>query len=338
MRLVSRVHLVQLAVDHPLQGARPRVTQRGVQITLGCIWLLAGLLQFQSYMYGSAFLTQVIEPTAQGSPSFISDPILTLAHFYGHDQALWNTLAAEIQCAIGLGLILSRKTVRAALFVSFFWALVIWWFGEGFAMVFSGTPVSPLMGAPGAVIIYALIGLLAWPTGREAEPSAAAGGLLGDRGGLVVWSLLWVEAAYLWLLNVDRSKNAISGQLMGMASAAPHLLASWENSAAGVAKGNGAVIAVVLAVVSVGLAAGVWTRARAAVLGGGIVLSLAYWVLGQSLGGPFWIGNATDVNAGPLFVLLAVALMPPLTLARRPRRTAAPAASLVRPSDGQTRA
>jgi hypothetical protein len=333
------------------RAGRLRITQRGVQITLGCIWLLAGLLQFQSYMYGSDFLTQVLEPAAQGSPSFISDPILTLAHFYGHDQALWNTLAAEIQCAIGLGLILSPKTVRPALFVSFFWALVVWWFGEGFAMVFSGTPVSPLMGAPGAVIAYALIGLLVWPTGRDAEPSAAGGGLLGDRGGLVVWSLLWVEAAYLWLLNVDRSKNGIRDQLTAMASVSPHLLASWENSVASASKGDGEVIAVVLAIVSVGLAVGVWTRARAAVLSVGIILSLAYWVLGQSVGGPFWVGTATDVNAGPLFVLLAMALMPPLT--QRRRRAAAPLASSAgrvtradrgpgvqrdRASDGHTRA
>jgi hypothetical protein len=312
-------------------AGRLRITQRGVQIALGCIWMLAGLLQFQSYMYGSDFVSQVLEPSAQGSPAFISDPILTLAHFYGHDQALWNTLAAEIQCAIGLGLILSRKTVRPALFVSFFWALIVWWFGEGFAMVFSGTPVSPLMGAPGAVIIYALIGLLVWPTGREAEPSAAGGGLLGERGALVVWSLLWIEAAYLWLLNTDRSKNAISDQLTAMAGASPHLLAGWESSVASAAKGGGEAIAVVLAIVSLGLAAGVWTRARAAVLGTGIVLSLAYWVLGQSVGGPFWIGSATDVNAGPLFVLLALALMPPLKLALRPRPAAPPVASAARP-------
>jgi hypothetical protein len=45
-------------------------------------------------------------------------------------------------------------------------------------------------------------------------------------------------------------------------------------------------------------------------LGVGIVISLAYWVFGQSLGGPFWVGNATDVNAAPLFVLLAVAIFP----------------------------
>ena len=42
----------------------------------------------------------------------------------------------------------------------------------------------------------------------------------------------------------------------------------------------------------------------------GIVVSLAYWVFGQSLGGPFWSESATDVNAAPLLVLLAIALVP----------------------------
>jgi hypothetical protein len=296
------------------------ITPRGVQIALGCFWLLAGLLQFQTYMYSSAFLTQVIEPNAPGSPSFISGPILTFAHFYGHDQVLWNTLAAELQCALGLGLVLSKKTVRATLLVSFLWALWVWWMGEGFATVFSPTPVSPLMGAPGAVLLYGLIGLLVWPTSREPERSAADAGPLGDRGGCVVWSLLWVEAAYLWLLHVDRAPNAVGDQLRMMASGSPHVLASWENSVAGVTQGHGEVIAIVLVIASFGIAAGVWTRARGILLVASIVLSLGYWVLGQSLGGPFWIGNATDINAGPLFVLLALALMSPPRLTLRARR------------------
>jgi hypothetical protein len=153
------------------------------------------LVALATEVYSPAFLTTIVEPTAAGSPSFISGPILTFAHFYGHDPALWNTLAGEVQCAIGLGLIVSRKTVRAALLVSFFWAFWVWWMGEGFGMVFSGTPVSSLMGAPGAVLLYGLIGLLVWPTGREGERSAADGGPIGDRGGLIIWSALWVEAA-----------------------------------------------------------------------------------------------------------------------------------------------
>ena len=38
-----------------------------------------------------------------------------------------------------------------------------------------------------------------------------------------------------------------------------------------------------------------------------IVLSLAYWVFGQGLG-EVLSGSSTDPNAGPLFVLLALAL------------------------------
>ncbi len=320
--------------------SRLRITRRGLQIALGCIWLLDGLLQFQSYMYSHAFIAEIIEPTAKGQPGFISDPILTFAHFYGHDLTLWNTLAAEIQCAIGLGLILSRRTVRPALLVSFAWAFVVWWFGEGFGTILSGAPVSPLMGAPGAVLVYGLIGLLVWPkvsegersvaegerSVAEGERSVADGGLLGDRGGLVVWSLLWLEAAVLWMLNVDRSKGAIHEQIAGMAAAAPHWLATTQTSVANSSQGHGVTIATLLAAASVLIALGVWTRLRAGVLALGVVLSLAYWVFGQSLGGPFWAGQATDVNTGPLFVLLALTLMPRPSPARRAERVSAPAA------------
>jgi hypothetical protein len=305
--------------------SRLRITRRGLQIALGGIWLLDGLLQFQSYMYSHEFISQVIEPTATGQPGFISDPIIALAHFYGHDLTLWNTLAAEIQCAIGLGLILSRRTVRPALLVSFVWAFVVWWFGEGFGLILSGAPVSPLMGAPGAVLVYGLIGLLVWPKDAEGERSVADGGLLGDRGGLAVWSLLWLEAAVLWMLNVDRSRSVIHEQIAGMASASPHWLATAQNSVAKASQGHGVTIATLLALASVLIALGVWTRWRPGVLAVGVVLSLAYWVLGQSLGGPFWAGQATDVNAGPLFVLLALTLMPIPSAARQAERVSVPA-------------
>ncbi len=311
--------------------SRLRITRRGIQIALGGIWLLDGLLQFQSYMYTHAFIAEVIEPTAKGQPGLIGAPILTLAHLYGHDLTLWNTLAAEVQCAIGLGLILSRRTVRPALLVSFVWAFIVWWFGEGFGTILSGTPVSPLMGAPGAVLVYGLIGLLVWPKDPEGERSAADGGLLGDRGGLVVWSLLWLEAAVLWLLRVDRSKGAIHEQISGMAAMSPHWLATAQSSVAKSAGGHGVTIATLLALASALIALGVWTRLRPGALAAGATLSLAYWVFGQSLGGPFWGGNATDVNTGPLLVLLALTLMPQLGAARRPERARAPATPADRP-------
>jgi len=284
-----------------------RLTRRGIQIALGCIWLLDGLLQFQSYMYTHDFISQVILPTAQSQPGVISDPITTIGNFYGRDLTLWNTIAAEIQCAIGLGLIVSRRTVRPALLLSFGWAVCVWWFGEGLGTILSGAPVSPLMGAPGAVIVYGLIGLLVWPRrGEDVDGAPVDGGLLGRHGGEIVWSVLWGEAAVLWFLNVNRSKTAIHDQISGMASASPHWLASPLNSVANSSQGHGVAIATLLGIVSIIIAVGVWTPARPAVLAAGLALSLAYWVFGQSLGGPFWAGQATDVNAGPLFALLAL--------------------------------
>jgi hypothetical protein len=300
----------------PRLVGRPLVTTRGIQITLGLIWLLVGLLQFQSFMYTHGLVSEVFGPAAEKQWSIVGGPMKTIDAFYGRDLTLWNTLAAEIQCAIGLGLILSRKTVKPALLLSFLWAPAVWWFGEGFGGLTSNTLPAPLMGAPGAVILYAIIGLLVWPTSKREGRSPADLGPLGDRGGLYAWSGLWLLAAGLWLVNVNRAKEATSEMIKGMAEASPHWRAKLQNSIAHHAQGHGTTIAVVLAIISVAVSLGVWwAPLRWPALALGIFVPLAYWVLGQSLGGPFWIGNATDVNAGPLFVLLGVALFPVAQLA-----------------------
>jgi len=309
-----------LAVSVPF-GGRLRVTTRGIQIALGLIWLLDGLLQFQSFMYTHAIVTEVFGPAAEKQWSIVGGPMQTIDSFYGRDLTLWNTLAAEIQCAIGLGLILSRRTVKLALLLSFVWAPVVWWFGEGFGGLTSNTLPSPLMGAPGGVILYAIIGLLVYPTSKRKGRSPADLGPLGDHGGLWAWSGLWALSAGLWLVNVNRANGATHEMIKGMAAASPHWLAKFQNSIGGHTQGHGATIAVVLAIVSVAVAIGVWTPLRWPALASGIVVSLAYWALGQDLGGPFWIGNATDVNAGPLFVLLAIALFPMAQRATGAERT-----------------
>jgi hypothetical protein len=314
--------------------ARIRVSARGIQIALGVIWLLDGLFQFKGFMYTHGIVSEVFGPAAEKQPSWVASPMKTFDDFYGSDLTLWNTLAGEIQVAIGLALILSRKSVKPALLASFLWAPLVWWFGEGFGGLTSNTLPAPLMGAPGAVILYALIGLLVWPSegtqqGSTARParSPAAKGPLGDRGGLVVWSALWSLSAGLWLMNANRAAGATSEMIKAMAEASPHWLAKIQEWGVHHAQGHGTTIAVVLAIVSVAVALGVWTPLRSVALWVGIALSLAYWVFGQSLGGPFWVESATDVNSAPLFVLLAVALFP---LAQPPLgRTEAPVAAPV---------
>jgi hypothetical protein len=282
-------------------GTHPRrpafVTARGVQIALGLIWLLDGLFQFQSFMFTHGIVTEVFEPAMHGQPSFIGEPMRTMDDFYGRDLTLWNSLSGEIQIAIGLGLMCGKRLLKPALAVSFAWALYVWWFGEGFGGLTSNTLPSPLMGAPGAVILYAFVGML------------------GDRGGLYLWSGLWTISAGLWLANVNRAKEATHGMIAEMAEASPHWLARIQDSLAKHTAGHGGTIAIALAVVSLALAVGVWTPLRWPALAIGIALSLAYWLYGQDLGGPFWAESATDVNAGPLFVLLAVTLLPVAQLA-----------------------
>ena len=297
---------------------RLSLTRRGLRITLGLIWLLDGGLQFQSFMYSHGFLKEVIEPNAAMQPAWIGHPMISAAHFAGHNLALWDTLFGLVQVAIGLGVIF-RRTARPALLASFGWAFVVWWFGEGFGMIPAGM-ASPLTGAPGAVLLYALIGLLVWPTEqteqdgssaalRKREGTSAGAGLIGERGGQIVWSALWLTATALWCLSANRAADAPSEALKTAAGNSMHWLASLQSSLAGTTKGHGEAIAITLAVVSLTVAAGVWTRLRREALLLGALLAIAYWALGQSLGG-LRTGKATDPNAGPLFVLLALTLLP----------------------------
>ncbi|HTA11772.1 MAG TPA: hypothetical protein VK765_00025, partial [Solirubrobacteraceae bacterium] len=55
-------------------GSWPRVTTRGVQVALGVLWLLDGLLQFKSFMFTHNIVTEVFEPVIHGQPAFIGDP------------------------------------------------------------------------------------------------------------------------------------------------------------------------------------------------------------------------------------------------------------------------
>jgi hypothetical protein len=267
---------------------------RTAQTLLGLIWLLDGGLQFQAFMYGSGFI-HLLTGLTTGQPGWLHDSMIWATHTLQSDQVLWNTLFALTQVAIGLGL-LYRRTVKPALALSFAWALVVWWFGEAFGMMFM-TMASPLTGAPGAVSLYALIGAIAWPNGRP-------GGLLGVRGARLAWGGLWIVMAWLWLEAPSSAGNAISTSI-NAAPSGMSWLSTVQNWAANGSRGNGLPIALVLAGLSLAIALAVltnWHPKPFLLLA--VLLNLGYWVFGQGFGG-IPQGGATDPNAGPLFVLLA---------------------------------
>jgi hypothetical protein len=291
--LPARNHL---AVDG-LRAYFAAHAQRTIQTVLGLVWLLDGALQFQSFMYGPG-LIKSLTAMAPGEPHWLASPLLWGASAMQQHQALCNTLCALVQIAIGLG-ILYQRTVKQALLVSFVWALLVWWFGEAFGALLVNT-ANPLTGAPGAVLLYAFIGAIVWPNDRR-------GGLLGVTGMQVLWAGLWLVMGGLWLLPANSGSDA-TFRMIKAAPAGMGWLAGLQSDLADASKGHGLIIAGVLAAVSivVGLTVALNYRPRA-FLGIAIVLNLAYWLVGQGFGGVF-AGGATDPNAGPLFVLLSVAL------------------------------
>jgi len=290
-----------------------RVGPRTIQIGLGVLWLLDGILQLQPKMFGAAFADQVIRPSANGQPGPVAWPIDEMARLVSVHPATSNGIFASVQILIGIGLF-RRDTVRAALALSFVWACGVWCFGEGFGMLLTGT-ASPLSGAPGAVLLYALIGVLVWPGPVTKEypgssPSAVAQGPLGELGGRVIWAAVWLGMSGLWLLPANAGPDGVGNALTTAAGSSPTWLAHFQNSLGGALQGDGLAVSIVLALLSLGIGIGPLISRHATVfLIAGAALSLDYWVLGQSFGG-IVTGIATDPNSGPLFILLALALFP----------------------------
>ncbi len=298
-----------------------RISARTIQVGLGVIWLLDGLLQLQPRMFGPDFANQVILPTAQGQPGLISSMITHAAHLIALQPALTNSVFAGVQILIGLGLLI-RQTVRPALALSFVWALGVWALGEGFGMLFTGT-ASPLTGAPGGALLYAAVGLLVWPRSlrtsadRAVAGPAAAEGPLGARGGRAVWAIVWGGMGILWLLPANRAEGSVSGTISGAVAGEPSWLAHVQLSVAHALGNGGAGLAVAAAALSFVIGLGpLVARHTTVFLVLGAALALDFWVFGEAFGQPF-SGIATDPNSGPLLILLALTLYPNRTLARQ---------------------
>jgi hypothetical protein len=282
--------------------------RRALQLGLAAVWLLDAVLQYQSFMFTKGF-SQMIGGTAAGNPFVIARPITWNANLVGHHLALVNTIFATIQLLIGLGIAL-RPTVRVALAGSIVWALGVWWFGEGLGGVLNGT-ASPLNGAPGAVIVYALLAVLLWPADREAAAPFTAARAVGAHVARALWLVLWLSLAYFALTPANRAPQALNGMIAGMESGQPGWLSAIDKSAASLVANQGLAASIVLAAALVVIAVGVYLppSAAKATLVLAIVVTLVIWVVGEAFGG-ILAGGATDPNSGPPLVLLALAFWP----------------------------
>ena len=275
---------------------------RTLQSALGAIWLLDGALQLQPYMFTKGFVTGVLVPAADGNIGFVSHPALSIAHAMVPDVATWNALFATIQLLLGIGIIAGSLTRRAPLLRlvlagSFAWAAAVWWLGEGLGGVLTGA--SPLSGAPGAVALYVVIGLLVWPGEDTAAP------LLASRFARGAWVALWTLSALLLLEPPNQGRDAVSSVIAAASAGEPGPLRSVLMHAAGALRGAGpwldSLLALVMLAVGVAVALGILPRVALAI---SIVLAIGIWIFGEAFGG-ILTGQGTDPNSGPLWVLLA---------------------------------
>ena len=266
-------------------------------------------------MFGRGFANQILMPASRGSPSGVTGPALAFTRLVLHAPAAWNTAFAVTQLLLGLGL-LRRPSVRAALAASIAWALAVWWFGEGLGGVLSGS-ASPLTGAPGAVILYALLAVAAWPVparnaaaARRPGGPVAAGSPLGLAGARAAWLVLWGSFAYFILQPACRAPGGLQDTFAGLASGEPGWVAAMDRVVASAAGPHGLAFSIGLAVIFVAAGFGVfWPVTARAALILSAVAGVAIWVLGENFGA-LLTGQGTDPGSGLLLVLLAAAFWP----------------------------
>jgi hypothetical protein len=284
--------------------------RRTLQLVLAALWLFDAILQFQPYMFTRAFGTQMIAGSAVGNPTTLAHQITSAGRAIGHHAIVTGTVFALIQLVIALG-IAWRPTVKFALVLSVVWAFGVWWIGEGLGGVLTAT-ASPVTGAPGAVILYALLAVLLWPADDEPPSSPfLAAHPLGATRARALWLVLWASMAYYALQAANRSSQGLHDMISAMALGQPHWLSSLDNSVARLVAHRGLEVSIVLAVAFALIAIATFLPPPTArvIMVVAVVLSALIWVVGEAFGAIF-SGTGTDPNTGPLLILLAAAYWP----------------------------
>jgi hypothetical protein len=287
-----------------LESFSKKITKRKIQIALSLLWLLDGLAQLQPKMFTNQFANNVIAPAAQGQPAVVSDPVNFVVHLILHQPALFNAMFALIQLSLGV-LILCKRTTKYGLIASIFWGLAVWYLGEGLGGLAGGQALL-LTGAPGAALLYAIIGLAVMPAktkNNDSSKEPPADWLT------YVWLVLWLSGILLLLWSKMTTKT-LAAMVYGLASGAPGWLAAldyhvshWLNF-----KSNGLIAMAIIVYFAIGLMVILPRWWRLIAVSVGIVISMLYWVVGQSAAG-YYSGLATDVSTAPLIILLGIAVL-----------------------------
>lgn len=160
--LPTRNHKPLLAqYSQPTPTIAPK---RFLRITLGVLWIIAGLLQAQPDMfttdfyanYPSKVMESLLQSVADGQPKWL-DALVHFGMFVWAEHPIFYNIGA-ILVQIGIGSILlfgpAKGWSKFGLWTSIVWGTGVWVFGEGMGGLFSGATFFD--GWPGAVILYVL--------------------------------------------------------------------------------------------------------------------------------------------------------------------------------------
>lgn len=312
---------------------QPLLSQKRLVQILGALWLIDGLLQLQPEMFTMNMVNGTLVPILQAQPAPIAANLTWVVTLLTENLAVFNVIIALVQIAIGISLFIGSRTypasrlVKGAVIASIFWALIVWYGGEGMSMLLTGQ-ASILTGAPGAVLLYPLLGLVIYPrrVAREQETGEEPVGILSRQQ--LLWGLaaFWFFAALLQLQPFWWQPGQIS-QAIGAMSGAGGLdylfvdpVLNWLSNITGHAE---IVLNVVLIVLFAALGAGlllVKNERLRPLLVVSIVISFIVWWGAEGFGMIF-SGMATDFNSGLLLIVMALACWPSIQRALAERRS-----------------
>ena len=294
----------------PPSSQKSRDLQRTFRLLLATVWLMDAALQLQPFMFtrGAQGFSGMLNGTAPGNPSWISHSITWNASNVFHEPILWNTLFAGTQFVIAFG-IAWKRTTKPALALSIVWSIGVWWFGEGLGNVFHGG-ATPFGGGPGAVLFYAVLAVLLWPSEGSNSPFVAAR-TIGERRAKALWVVIWLLLALLSLVGQGRSPQALQGLVTTADSGQPGWLHHLDRWSAAVLLHHGTEIAVLMAILCVLVAFSVYMPdvLKEFLMILALVAFACIWVAVEDVGG-ILAGGATDPNSGPLVILLILIYWP----------------------------
>lgn len=300
-----------------------RIGRHHVRRALGLLWLLDAGLQCQPAFFHARTWTHDVAQSAMGEPPWVARVVHGAILLVSAHPAPANTAFVVAQAAFGLAL-LTDRLVRPGIVLSVPYAVGVWWVGEGLGVLPTGFG-QLFAGAPGPALLYAVLALLAWPRRRTAAGTGTAAPGHPDDDALPgaarwVWVALWAGQALLLVPWVYPPAQVLRADLEENALDAPTwLLPAVHRVSAGVTTHPVATVVALGALqVAVGLGA-LAPRLRRQVLAGGLLATVAFWVIGQDFGGVL-VAGGTDPGTAPLVALLGLALWPRRAPATHPVR------------------